>query len=45
MRLALGVTTITDGPGQRDRSQNELDAARDQNRLVAKLAAQWRATL
>jgi NAD(P)H dehydrogenase (quinone) len=34
-----GATTITGGQGQRMPSQNELDAARFQGRLVAEMAA------
>jgi multimeric flavodoxin WrbA len=34
-----GATTITGGQGQRMPSQNELDAARFQGRLVAETAA------
>jgi NAD(P)H dehydrogenase (quinone) len=34
-----GATTITGGQGQRQPSQNELDAARFQGRLVAQTAA------
>jgi NAD(P)H dehydrogenase (quinone) len=34
-----GATTITGGQGQRMPSQNELDAARFQGRLVADTAA------
>jgi NAD(P)H dehydrogenase (quinone) len=34
-----GATTISDGQGQRQPSQNELDAARFEGRLVAKTAA------
>jgi NAD(P)H dehydrogenase (quinone) len=34
-----GATTITGGQGQRQPSQNELDAARFQGKLVAETAA------
>jgi NAD(P)H dehydrogenase (quinone) len=34
-----GATTIAGGQGQRQPSQNELDAARFQGRLVAETAA------
>jgi NAD(P)H dehydrogenase (quinone) len=37
-----GATTITGGQGQRMPSQNELDAARFQGRLVAEMAAKPR---